>query len=35
MAEGDQSAKEEFDVYLQAVADDMHNMDYSVQDVLA
>lgn len=35
VAEGDKSAKEEFDAYLQAVADDMRNMDYSVQDVLA
>jgi len=34
VAEGDTSAKEEFDAYLQAVADDMRSMDYTVQDVV-
>lgn len=31
VAEGDKSPKEEFDSYLQAVADDMRSMDYDVQ----
>jgi hypothetical protein len=30
VAEGSKTPKEEFDAYLQAVADDMRNMDYSV-----
>lgn len=34
MAEGDRTAKEEFDAYLQAVADDMKAMDYKVTDVV-
>lgn len=35
VAEGSKTAKQEFDTYLQAVADDMRAMDYTVQDVLA
>jgi hypothetical protein len=31
VAEGDKTPKEEFDAYLQAVADDMRSMDYEVQ----
>lgn len=31
VAEGDKTPKEEFDAYLQAVADDMRSMDYDVQ----
>lgn len=31
VAEGDKSPKEEFDSYLQAIADDMRSMDYEVQ----
>jgi hypothetical protein len=30
VAEGSKTPKEEFEAYLQAVADDMRNMDYSV-----
>lgn len=30
VAEGSKTPKEEFDAYLEVVADDMRNMDYSV-----